>query len=140
MFGGAAAPSGYLLCDGTAVSRTTYSDLFNIVGTAFGPGNGTTTFNVPDLRQRFPLGKSASGVGSTLGGTGGTDDIANAYDSISGETDGPTAFITVEGDATSNPVSVASEEHQHGLSGAVNLSGVDLFYPKFQAVNFIIKT
>ena len=46
--GGATAPTNWLLCDGAAVSRTTYADLFTIIGTAYGVGNGTTTFNVPD--------------------------------------------------------------------------------------------
>lgn len=74
MYAGAAAPSGYLLCDGTAVSRTTYAALFAVTGVAFGAGNGSTTFNLPDLRGRFALGKAASGTGSTLGATGGSLD------------------------------------------------------------------
>jgi microcystin-dependent protein len=74
MYGGSSAPSGWLICDGTAVSRTTYATLFGIVGVAYGAGDGSTTFNLPDLRQRFPLGKAASGTGSTLGGSGGTID------------------------------------------------------------------
>ncbi len=53
---GASAPAGWLLCDGAAVSRTTYSALFAVVGTTFGSGNGSTTFNVPDLRGRVPVG------------------------------------------------------------------------------------
>lgn len=56
------APSGWLLCDGSAVSRTDYSNLFNLVGTTFGSGNGSTTFNVPDLR-----GRSIIGVGTGSG-------------------------------------------------------------------------
>lgn len=56
MYGGASAPSGYLLCDGSAVSRTTYASLFSAIGTNYGIGNGTTTFNVPDLRGLFPRG------------------------------------------------------------------------------------
>lgn len=55
-YGAAAAPTGFLLCDGTAVSRTTYATLFGVVGTNFGVGNGSTTFNLPDLRDRFILG------------------------------------------------------------------------------------
>lgn len=73
-FGGAAAPAGWLLCNGAAVSRSTFADLFAVVGTTYGPGDGSTTFNVPDLRQRFPLGKAAAGTGSTLGGNGGQID------------------------------------------------------------------
>ena len=55
-YGGSSAPSGYLLCDGTAYSRTTYSALYAIIGTAYGNGNGSTTFNVPDLRYMFLRG------------------------------------------------------------------------------------
>src|SRR3990172_12282623 len=56
MFGGAAAPAGWLLCDGAAVSRTTYADLFAAIGTAFGVGDGGTTFNIPHLKGRAPIG------------------------------------------------------------------------------------
>jgi microcystin-dependent protein len=48
--GNAAAPAGYLLCDGSAISRTSYANLFSAIGTAFGTGDGSTTFNLPDLR------------------------------------------------------------------------------------------
>ena len=65
------APSGWLICDGTAVSRVTYAALFEVIGITYGAGDGVLTFNLPDLRQRFPLGKAASGTGSTLGSTGG---------------------------------------------------------------------
>lgn len=54
------APSGYLNCDGTAVSRSTYSALFAVVGTTYGSGNGSSTFNVPNLQDRAPVGKSGS--------------------------------------------------------------------------------
>ena len=73
-FGGAAAPAGWLLCDGTAVSRTTYAALFAAISTAYGVGNGSTTFNLPDARQKFELGKAASGTGAALGDTGGAID------------------------------------------------------------------
>lgn len=73
MYGGSAAPSGYLLCDGTSYFRATYPDLFTAIGTAYGAADGTH-FNVPDLRQRFPLGLATSGTGSTLGATGGAID------------------------------------------------------------------
>lgn len=58
------APEGYLLCNGQAVSRTTYSALFAEIGTTFGEGDGSTTFNLPDLRSRFIKGKEDS---ETLG-------------------------------------------------------------------------
>jgi microcystin-dependent protein len=85
-YGGASAPSGYLLCYGQAVSRSTYAALFSAIGTAYGVGDGTTTFNVPDLRGRVPAGKDNMGGsaasrltsttmspdGNTLAATGGT--------------------------------------------------------------------
>lgn len=61
-FGGT-APSGWLFCDGSAVSRATYADLFSAIGTTYGAGDGSTTFNLPDLRGRSPLG---AGQGSGL--------------------------------------------------------------------------
>lgn len=74
MYGGASVPAGWLLCDGSAVSRTTYAKLFAAISTTFGAGDGSSTFNIPDLRQRFPLGKAASGTGASLGSTGGSID------------------------------------------------------------------
>lgn len=56
MYGGSSAPTGFLLCNGQAVSRTTYADLFAVVSTSYGVGDGSTTFNVPDLRSSFPIG------------------------------------------------------------------------------------
>jgi len=61
MHGAAAAPSGWLRCDGSAVSRTTYAELFAVIGTAYGVGDGGTTFNLPDLVSRFPRGATAPG-------------------------------------------------------------------------------
>lgn len=76
-FGGSSAPTGWLLCNGAAVSRTTYSDLFTIVGETYGVGNGVTTFNVPDMRGRIPVGLDAGNVnlaaGDALGETGGEE-------------------------------------------------------------------
>ena len=55
-YGGTTAPSGWLLCQGQAVSRAEYAELFKAIGTAFGSGDGSTTFNVPDLRESVPKG------------------------------------------------------------------------------------
>lgn len=56
MYAGSVAPAGSLLCDGTAYSRTIYAALFAAIGTTFGTGDGSTTFNVPDLRGRMAIG------------------------------------------------------------------------------------
>lgn len=63
---GATAPDYWLLCDGAAVSRTTYADLFAIIGTTWGVGNGSTTFNLPDFREAAPVG---AGTYSAVTGT-----------------------------------------------------------------------
>lgn len=55
-FGGTTAPEGWLLCQGQAISRTEYADLFAVIGTNFGSGDGSTTFNLPDLRGEFLRG------------------------------------------------------------------------------------
>jgi microcystin-dependent protein len=62
-YAGTAVPTGWLLCDGTPVSRTTYSLLFNAIGTAWGAGDGSTTFNLPDMRGLFLRGvDGAAGI------------------------------------------------------------------------------
>ncbi len=55
-FAGSTAPTGYLLCDGSVISRTTYADLFSVIGTTYGTGDGSATFKLPDLRGEFIRG------------------------------------------------------------------------------------
>lgn len=64
-FAGSTAPTGYLACNGAAVARTTYPNLFAAIGTTWGAGNGTTTFNIPDLRGMFVRGTGTNGTYST---------------------------------------------------------------------------
>jgi microcystin-dependent protein len=72
MFGGSSAPTGYLMCDGSAVSRTTYSDLYTLLGDTYGSGDGSTTFNVPNISGKFPVGRNSGDTDfDTLGETGG---------------------------------------------------------------------
>jgi microcystin-dependent protein len=70
-YAGITPPTGYLICNGSLVSRTTYAGLFAVIGTTYGAGDGSTTFQLPDLRQRFPMGMASSGAGSALGDKGG---------------------------------------------------------------------
>lgn len=80
-FAGSTAPAGFLMCNGQAVSRIDYADLFAVIATTYGAGNGTTTFNLPDLQGRVVAGKEASATrltsgvsgvnGATLGAAGG---------------------------------------------------------------------
>jgi len=155
MWGTNTAPGGYLLCDGSAVSRTTYSELFAAIGTTFGVGDGSTTYNVPDFTQRFPLGKASSGTGNTLGSTGGTIDHLHAANppSTGSSTDGshnhggvtgtPSATVA----ATNLTGSAASTTHTHSISTDGSHSHtVDIASfntgtenPPFLAIRFIIK-
>ena len=68
IFGGGKVPDGFLLCNGSSYSRTAYPELFAAIGITFGAGDGSTTFNVPNLATRVPVGK---GTGYALGATGG---------------------------------------------------------------------
>ena len=77
VYSGATAPTNFMLCDGSAISRTTYSVLFGIIGTTYGVGNGTTTFNIPDLRARFLVGfHSGDSDYDSLGEIGGAKNTA----------------------------------------------------------------
>lgn len=74
-FAGSAPPNEFLLCDGAAVSRTTYATLFGLIGTTYGVGDGSTTFNVPDLRGRtiIGVGQGAGLTNRTLGAAVGEE-------------------------------------------------------------------
>lgn len=74
-FAGSVAPAGWVLCDGRSLSKNTFTDLFNAIGYTYG-GSGNT-FNVPDLRDKFPIGKNAGALGSTGGSSTKTLTIAN---------------------------------------------------------------
>jgi len=72
MFAGVSAPHGFLLCDGSAVSRVTYKNLFNVIGVIYGAGDGVNTFNIPNLQGRVPVGRDATQTEfDVLGETGG---------------------------------------------------------------------
>lgn len=74
-YAGTSAPNGWLLCNGAAISRTTYADLFNVVGTTYGVGDNSTTFNLPDLSGRVPVGLSGDAEFVSLGTTGGSKTV-----------------------------------------------------------------
>lgn len=106
-YAGTSAPTGFLMCNGAAVSRTTYARLFNVIGTTFGAGDSSTTFNVPDLRQKYPMGVAASGTGNALGDT---------FGSIN-HTHGAGSF------AVSGTTSSTAVPHTHSLGGATDSDG-----------------
>lgn len=91
MFAGSTAPSGWLLCNGAAVSRTTYAALFAVIGTTYGSGDGSTTFNLPDFRNNFPVG-----AGSTyaLNSKGGANSVTLTTNTIPAHTHGKSGAIS----------------------------------------------
>ena len=107
-YGGSSAPTGWLLCDGLAVSRTTYSDLYAAIGNAWGYGDNSTTFNLPDLRGRFLRGVDA--------GTGRDPDAATRLISNTG---GNT------GDAVGTIESQALLAHNHAITDPGHTHNVD---------------
>lgn len=72
MWGTTSAPTGYLICDGSAVSRTTYAALFAVISTTYGSGDGSTTFNLPNLKGKVPVGRDSGDTAfDVMGETGG---------------------------------------------------------------------
>lgn len=129
-FGGAAAPSGWLLCDGSAISRAAYSTLFGVIGTAYGAGDGSTTFNVPDLRGRVPVGKGTHTDVSTLGNNDGVA-LANRspkHNSTNGVTltgsVSKTGGASLTGSIANGTLALSDPHHHHGLNGSGSTPGV----------------
>ena len=72
MYAGLIAPSGWMICDGSAISREIYSELFNVIGISYGAGDGNVTFNVPNLKGKVPVGLNSSEIEfDTLGKSSG---------------------------------------------------------------------
>ena len=148
-YGGATAPTGWLLCNGQAVSRTTYADLFAAIGTSFGAGDGSTTFNLPDLREATTKGAGLSGKTNNHYDSDGValgefvddrvqDHIHDTF--INGDTNYP--FGTKEGNST---VEYADVDRQHGTGWKVKANTITAgnhgatTEVKAVGVNYIIK-
>lgn len=115
-YAGTSAPSGWLLANGAAVSRTTYAALFSLVGTSFGAGDGSTTFNLPDLRGRAWIGLD------NLGGSSANRIVATEADTLGGaggaETRTPTGTVG-KTTLTINQIPV----HAHNVNDATSKNG-----------------
>jgi microcystin-dependent protein len=150
MWGTATAPTGYLLCAGAAVSRSTYAALFAIIGTTFGVGDGTTTFNLPNYTNRTPYG-------ATVGATGGSADAivvshthtatstvtdpghvhtTSTYGSIGSGISG-TTYIVGTGSSVPSATTGITVATTNASTGA---SGTNANLPPYLGINFIIKT
>jgi microcystin-dependent protein len=150
MWSTATAPAGWLLCNGAAVSRTTYAALFAVVGTTFGAGDTTTTFNLPNYVNRMPIG-----VGSTaaLAATGGSNDavvVSHTHTATSTDSGHAHNFTSTfdfrgagvgslgtRGGAESTGTSYANITTTVATAG---VSGTNANLPPYLGINFIIKT
>ena len=114
MYAGSTAPTGYLLCDGTAVSRTTYADLFAVTSTTYGVGNGTTTFNVPNLQDRIPIGTSGTrALGTTGGASTYTLTVSNIPQHSHSIDHDHASFTSGAGSAHSHGSTLSAPAHTH---------------------------
>ena len=115
----ATAPSGFLLCNGQTVSRSTYAALFAILGVVFGSGDGSTTFTLPDYRDRMPVG---AGTTYSVAGTGGSKDSI-----VVSHTHTATSTVTDSGhnhNTNSTNVFTGSGVYTPATGGGANYSGM----------------
>ena len=139
-------PNGWLLCNGAGVSRTTFSNLFAEIGTTYGTGNGSTTFNIPDLRDRYIIGANTNALGAYISEQ--LPNIQGSIDYISAHAknaDGYGAMyyylptgnaLTSKTDSYNIPANPAIDASR---SNAIYTNGGHV-YPASIALNFIIKT
>jgi len=168
MWPGTSAPSGYLICNGGAVSRTTFASLFLVISTTFGVGDNSTTFNVPNFTNRMPYGPGSSVAIGSAGGskdavavshnhefTGSTNlvDLDHNHNETWAGPSGGTNTAARLNYSGPPPVTGGMNQnrfHSHSVTGTSdsgkNLSGgslgpgTDLNLPPYLGINFIIKT
>ena len=118
-YAGADEPTGWLQCDGRAISRTTYAELFNVIGITYGAGDGSTTFNLPDLRDSFPVG---AGTSYDVGDTGGEAAVALTKNTLPNYTIGYMQVPVMSNHAqwSNGGVFAATPSSVLGLSGKGN--------------------
>ena len=143
-FAGQSAPEGYLICAGQEVSRLEYASLFEVIGELYGNGDGVTTFNIPDLRGRLPLGKdSMNGTSANrvenedadiLGGNAGSEKHLLTQDELPSNNGYISHSMRGQGD------SGGSFSYVHSLNtGPVGSDMPHNNMPPYLTVNYIIK-
>ena len=142
MYAGTTAPTGYLICDGSPVSRTTYSALFSAISTIYGNGDGSTTFNLPDLRGRAPIGVG-QGTGltnRTLGSRVGDETVTLTEAQMPSH--GHQFLFGRDGTLGSSSTYVTQVSPTFTGAGTSTAAGSGQAHPNMQpsiALNFIIK-
>lgn len=121
-FGGANAPAGWLVCDGQAVSRTTYADLFAAIGTTWGAGDGSTTFNVPPLIARFRRHRDNSTLAGAVGNQQNPVNLTHTH-AVTGTSDNASADHTHPFSGTTGAMD-RNASHTHTVN-TVSLAGAN---------------
>lgn len=109
-FTGSTVPNRYLVCDGSAISRATYSDLFAVIGTYYGAGDGSSTFNLPDMTGRAVLGVAS---GYNVGRIGGAETVTLAVSTI------PSHTHTIPEHGHANTIAAKTPSLSHTITQAV---------------------
>lgn len=139
-YAAATAPGGWLACDGSAVSRATFAELFAVIGTTYGVGDGSTTFNVPDLRGRAAVGLGTHADVNALNDNDGvevgsrTPSHTHGPGNLGGTTGGPSATTP----NTQLLGAAASSDHTHDFAVTTGVTGAAA--TPFLTLQFIIKT
>ncbi len=149
-YGAATPPLGWLLCDGSAVDRTVYAALFSVIGTTWGIGDGTTTFNIPNLVDRFPLGAGSAALGTYGGASSVTLTTTELPAHSHTITDPGHAHTTLAAASTSTAGTDPGDVTTGGMTGSASTGitgtnsagsgGAFSILPPYAAVIWMIKT
>ena len=149
----ATPPAGFLLCNGATASRSTYAALFAIVGVLFGAGDGSTTFTLPDYRDRMPVGAGTTYSANSLGGAKDAIVVSHTHTATVTDAGHAHAGSYFRGDLAQLTVSTNSTAQIHGTGGinsavtgvtvansTTGSSGTNANLPPYLGIFFIIKT
>ena len=125
LFAGSVAPNGWLVCNGDTVSRSAYSDLFKVIGTTYGAGNSNSTFTLPDMRGRCPIGvgTGTSLTARTLGSNVGAETATLAETNLPSHTHTATVGTQSANHTHTGTSGNISADHTHGWGRNVGSSG-----------------
>lgn len=155
-YAGSTAPAGFIICDGAAVSRSVYGALFSLIGTTYGAGDGSTTFNVPNLKGRVIVGYNSGDADfDTIGEVGGAMavDISHTH-TVNSHTHTFSGTLNATGstlylDNGTNAYFAATSGHTHSVSGTSGtasttttgsaLSATQSIRNPYITMNFIIR-
>lgn len=148
-FGGIRAPFGYLFCDGSAISRTAYATLFAVIGTSFGAGNLSTTFNLPDFRGQFAIGADATHLLGQAGGNASHLHTLSSAGKALIEASGASVYLANSSDTTAwvtdtrtywtNTIAGATGETAHNAVALAGHTDTATQLPPYLPINKIIK-